>query len=59
MYTRAVLEGMAPGEVLEILANHLCAVEGVPAAVEQFGHRVRSTETAANGVYRIIVQVRG
>lgn len=59
MYARAMLEGMAPGQVLEILVDHLCAVEGVPAAVEQLGHRVLSTESVANGVYRIVIQVGG
>lgn len=58
-YARAMLEGMAPGEVLEILVDHLCAVEGVPAAVKQLGHRVLSTETVANGIYCIVVQVEG
>lgn len=59
MYARAVLEGMAPGEVLAIMVDHLCAVEGVPAAVELLGHRVLSTEPVTSGVYRIVVQVGG
>lgn len=54
-----MLEGMAPGEVLEILVDHLCAMEGVPAAVEQLGHWALSTEAVANGVYRITVQAEG
>lgn len=59
LYAGAMLEGMVPGEVFEILVDHLCAVEGIPAAVEQLGHRVLSTEAVANGVYRIVVEVGG
>ena len=58
-YTGAILKDMAPGEILEVLVDHLCAVEGVPAAVEQLGHRVLSTEAVANGIYRIVIQVGG
>lgn len=59
MYVAAIAAEMSPGEVFEILVDHLCAVEGVPAAVAQLGHRVLSTEKMASGVYRMVIQVPG
>lgn len=59
MYVAAILRQRSPGEVVEILVDHLCAVEGVPAAVTQLGHRVLGTEIVGNGVYRITIQVSG
>lgn len=59
MYVSAILGQMSPGEVVEILVDHLCAVEGVPAAVAQLGHRVLGTERVADGVYRMTIQKSG
>ena len=57
MYAGARLESMAPGEVLEVLADGLCAVEGIPAAVSQYGHKLLRVETEKSGVYRFIIEV--
>ncbi len=59
MYAKAILEGMNPGEILEVEVDHLCAVEGIPAAVKMLGHRVLKTETISSGIYRITVEVMG
>jgi TusA-related sulfurtransferase len=48
---------MVPGEVLEVLADGMCAVEGIPAAVSQSGHKMLGVETVGNGVYRFIIEV--
>ena len=40
MYTVARLESMIPGEVLEVLTDGMCAMEGIPAAVSQSGHKL-------------------
>ncbi len=57
LYTGAKLERMAPGDVLEVLADGLCAVEGIPAAVSQSGYKLLGVETVKNGVYRFIIEV--
>ena len=59
MYAKAILKDMNPGEILEVEVDHLCAVEGIPAAVKMLGHRVLKTETLAHGIYRITVEVMG
>ncbi|MBI2909169.1 MAG: sulfurtransferase TusA family protein [Chloroflexi bacterium] len=58
MYVSAALKQARDGEVVEILVDHLCAVDGVPAVVAQLGHRVVSNDKLASGVYRIRVEVR-
>ena len=57
LYTGAKLERMAPGEVLEVLADGMCAVEGIPAAVSQSGHKLLGVERVKSGVYRFIIEV--
>ena len=57
LYTGARLEDMAPGDTLAVLADGMCAVEGIPAAVSQSGHKLLRVETVKNGVYRFIIEV--
>lgn len=57
LYTGTRLERMVPGEVLEVLADSMCAVEGIPAAVSQSGHKLIKVETVKSGVYRFIIEV--
>jgi TusA-related sulfurtransferase len=57
MYARARLERMAAGQVLHVLVDHLCAVEGVPAAISQSGHNLIGVDPIDNGVYRIAIEV--
>ena len=59
MYAKAILQDMNPGEILEVEVDHLCAVEGIPAAVKMLGHRVLKTENLDHGIYRITVEVMG
>lgn len=59
MYAKAILQDMEPGEILEVEVDHLCAVEGIPAAVKMLGHHVLEVETVSNGIYRIFVEVGG
>ena len=57
LYTGAKLERMTPGEKLEVLADGMCAVEGIPATVSQSGHKLLRVETVKSGVYRFIIEV--
>ena len=57
LYTGASLEQMAPGEILEVLADGMCAVDGIPAAVAQSGHKLLKAELVGNGLYRFIIEV--
>ncbi len=57
MYTGARLERMIPGEVLEVLADGMCAIEGIPAAVSQSGHTLLGVEKLESGVYRFRIEV--
>jgi len=58
MYTGARLEHMIPGEVLEVLADGMCAMEGIPAAVSQSGHKMLGVEKLESGVYRFSIEAR-
>jgi len=59
IYAKAILEDMKPGEILEVEVDHLCAVEGIPAACKMLGHKVLKTDTLSNGIYRITIEVSG
>ena len=59
MYTGAKLEQMVSGEVLQVLADGMCAIEGIPAAVTQSGHKLLGVEKMDSGVYRFSIKVRG
>lgn len=56
LYTGARLERMVPGEILEVLADGMCAVEGIPAAISQSGHKLLRVEKIKSGIYRFIIQ---
>ncbi len=58
MYTGARLERMTPGEVLEVLADGMCAMEGIPATVSQSGHKLLGVEKLESGVYRFSIEAR-
>jgi len=59
MYTGAKLERMSNGEVLQVLADGMCAIEGIPAAVTQSGHKLLGIEKLDSGVYRFSIEVIG
>ncbi len=56
MYAKARLEKMAKGEILEVVADGMCTVEGLPDAMSQAGHKLISTETLNNGIYRFSIE---
>ena len=56
MYSKARLEKMAKGEILEIIADGMCTIGGLPDAISQAGHKLISTETLGNGIYRFSVE---
>lgn len=56
-YSLLKLKRMTAGEILEVLADGLCAVEGIPSAMAQAGHKVLSVETVGDGVYCFMIQV--
>ena len=57
MYGKAYLSKMKRGEILEIIADGMCAVEGLPDAVTQAGHKLLSIETLDNGLNRYSIEV--
>lgn len=56
IYTLKELEKMQGGEVLEVITDHLPAVENVPAAVKRKGHKVVEISKIAEGTYKIVVK---
>ena len=56
-YSLARLKGMKSGEILQVVADGMCAVDGIPAALAQAGHKLFQTETIGDGVYRFTIQV--
>jgi TusA-related sulfurtransferase len=57
LYAGARLKRMASGEILEVVADGLCAMEGLPDAISQAGHKLIKVETLANGIYRYTIEV--
>lgn len=57
MYGKAYLDKMAKGEILEIIADGMCAIEGLPDAIAQAGHKLLSIETLDNGLNRYTIEV--
>ena len=57
MYARAKLEKMAAGEILEVVADGMCAWEGLPDAIAMSGHKLLKVETLDSGLYRYTIEV--
>jgi len=53
--TRIALEGLAAGEVLELLLSEGEPLENVPRSAEQEGHAVLSREPAGDG-WRLLLR---
>ena len=53
--TKLVLEGMAPGQRLEVLLDDGDAIQGVPRSVRAEGHRVLEVAPLADG-FRVLVE---
>ena len=54
--SKLAIEGMNPGEVLEITLNHLPAVENVPRSMENESNKVVQVEKINDTDWRIIVE---
>ena len=57
MYAKARLAKMAKGEVVEVIADGMCTISGLPDAISQAGHRLLDIETLDNGVHRFSIEV--
>lgn len=57
LYAKARLKRMASGEILEVVADGMCTVEGLPDAIAQAGHNLLNVEILANGIYRFTIEV--
>ncbi len=57
MYAKARMKRMAKGEVLEVVADGMCTIEGLPDAIAQAGHKLLKVEPLANGVFRFTIEV--
>jgi TusA-related sulfurtransferase len=57
LYAKARLGKMAKGEILEVVADGMCTIGGMPDAIAQSGHKLIDTEIIDNGVYRYSIQV--
>ncbi|MFQ6086012.1 MAG: sulfurtransferase TusA family protein [Candidatus Bathyarchaeia archaeon] len=58
IYTLRELEKMRDGQILEVVTDHLPAVENVPASAEGRGHEVFEVTEMGSGVYRILIKVK-
>jgi TusA-related sulfurtransferase len=57
MYAKARMKRMAKGEILEVVADGMCTIEGLPDAMAQAGHKMLQAEALANGIYRFTIEV--
>ncbi len=58
MYAKAKLSKMAPGEILEVIADAMCTQEGLPDAMKMLGHTVLKAEALDNGLFRYVIQAK-
>jgi TusA-related sulfurtransferase len=58
MYAKASLAKMAPGEVLEVIADGMCTQEGLPDAMAMLGHKLLSVEQVENGLFRYLIEAQ-
>jgi TusA-related sulfurtransferase len=54
--SKLALEGMEPGQVLQIIVDHKPAVENVPRSMENEGHEVMEVTQINNSAYKIVVR---
>jgi TusA-related sulfurtransferase len=54
--SKLALEGIEPGQVLEVIVDHLPAVENVPRSMENEGHEVIDVTQINDTDYRIVIK---
>jgi len=54
--TKLAIEGMEKGQILEIVIDHLPAVENVPASLESEGHEVLEVARLKGKEHKIVVK---
>ncbi len=54
--SKLALEGMEPGQVLQIILNHKPAVENVPRSMENEGHKVLEVSQINQTDFKIVVK---
>ena len=56
--SKLAVEEMNPGEVLEIVVDHLPAVENVPRSLDNEGHEILEVRKISDKDWRIVVRRR-
>lgn len=57
--SKLAIEATKPGKILEILVDHLPAVENVPRSLENEGHEVLKVEQVTKTDWKILVRKSG
>ena len=58
LYLEPRLNKVPPGGEIEVIVDHMCAVEGIPSFVTSLGHEVLSITMIKSGVWRICIKKR-
>ena len=58
LYLEPKLKKMSSEKTLEVIVDHICAVEGIESFVKKLGHEVLSSIMIDNGLWRILVKTK-
>ncbi|MDR3305699.1 MAG: sulfurtransferase TusA family protein [Clostridiales Family XIII bacterium] len=56
---KVAIEGLSPGELLELRINEGEAMQNVPRSLKEEGHRVTSAKDNEDGTYTVVVEKDG
>ncbi|MFH1788316.1 MAG: sulfurtransferase TusA family protein [Candidatus Altiarchaeota archaeon] len=54
--SKLAIEDLKPGQILEVIVDHLPAVENVPRSMENEGHEILEVEQLNDRDWRILVK---
>ena len=57
--SKLAIEELDSGQILEVIVNHLPAVENVPRSMENEGHEIVSVEQETPTDWKIVVKKKG
>lgn len=57
--SKLAIEQIAGGQILEVIVDHLPAVENVPRSMENEGHEILEVEQLNDRDWRILVKKKG
>jgi len=52
------IKKLSPGQILEVLTDHVPSVTNIPEAVKKNGHEIVDASQIDKGLYRIVIRVR-